>query len=457
MAQAITSPSREATSVTDPILPLGCDTLVALPAATAEGVTLFGKNSDRYPWECQPLVLLPARTYGRGAKVRCQYIEIPQVRETARILGAQPYWLWGLEHGVNEHGVAIGNEMVATREPMASIGLLGVDVVRLGLERGRSADEAIDVMTGLIETHGQGGSGQPHVNWPYHNGFLVADAHSAWILEASGRHWAARQVADVANITNHLSITTNWERLGAGVVSFALAQGWCCDGEDRFDFAGAYRDRETLPPHVSERRSCRAATLLEAARGRLTGATLRAILRDHYGSPVYRPGRDFGHEEYFSLCMHAGELMSTTASMVVALDARDAPPVAWMALGAPCASVYLPYYFEGELPAVVSLGGKDASPDSPWWRFRELLGRVEGDPDGAGGEVRAYWAALEAEVADRACQVEARAADLRSRGDEAGVARLFTDFMDTNVRAVLHGLEALERLTAQDRVARTAG
>jgi dipeptidase len=234
--------------------PLSCDTLVALPPATAEGVTLFAKNSDRRPWECQRFLVAPAQVHPAGARVRCQYLEIPQVPETARVLGSQPYWLWGFEHGVNEHGVAIGNEMVATREPAASIGLLGMDLVRLGLERAQTATEAVEVITGLVEVHGQGGSGQPDVDWPYHNSFIVCDPDGAWVLETSDRHWAARAVRDVANISNHLSIGTDWDRLSADVITFGTSRGWWLDGGGRFDFAGVYRDLESLPPHVSENR-----------------------------------------------------------------------------------------------------------------------------------------------------------------------------------------------------------
>ena len=230
------------------MIPLGCDTVVALASMPGCETTLFGKNSDRHPWECQRLVLIPASIHPEGARLRCQYIEIPQARETARVLGSQPEWLWGLEHGVNEHGVAIGNEMVATRESLGATGLLGMDLVRLGLERGRTASEAVDAITELVETHGQGGSGQPNVDWPYNNSFLVCDPDRAWILETSGRHWAVRSVKDCANISNHLSIGQDWDRLDPNAAGFAIATGWSGSEVDRLDFAGAYLDTEARPP-----------------------------------------------------------------------------------------------------------------------------------------------------------------------------------------------------------------
>src|SRR3990172_4530446 len=143
-----------------------CASLVAVGAETAAGVTLFAKNSDRKSGECQPLVQFPETMHPPRSVLRCTYVEIPQVAETYRVMGHSPFWLWGFEHGVNEHGVAIGNHTVFTRDPLAGEGLIGMDLVRLGLERAANARAAVDLLSGLIERYGQGGSGYADKQWP---------------------------------------------------------------------------------------------------------------------------------------------------------------------------------------------------------------------------------------------------------------------------------------------------
>ena len=119
-----------------------CDTAVAVGSATASGNVIFAKNSDRNPNECQPLFHGPRQAHAPGASLHCQYLAIPQVAETWEVVGSRPWWLWGFETGVNEWGVAIGNEAVLSREPYAETGLLGMDLVRLGLERRRGGSSA---------------------------------------------------------------------------------------------------------------------------------------------------------------------------------------------------------------------------------------------------------------------------------------------------------------------------
>lgn len=429
---------------------LSCDSLVALGSATADGGALFAKNSDRPAQECQPLVQVPRRHHQSGAVLRCQYIEIPQVAETAAMIGSRPFWLWGFEHGLNEHGVAIGNHTVFSKEPLSGLGLIGMDLVRLGLERGRSAAEAAAIIADLVERYGQGGSGYFDKDWPYHNSFLIADRSEAFLLETSARHWALQRVEGVASASNHLTIGTSWDALSPGVIEDAIAAGWWNPRRDeRFDFAAAYRDTSVAPEVISSGRHRRTCEILQQWRGGITAAHLRAALRDHYDGPVYRPGRTPDDERYFSVCMHADPVGTTTASMVAELPRHsDGLLRYWGSLGSPCVGVFLPYYLDGELPRALARGGEKPSADSPWWRFKELLALVEEAPERRGSLVRAAWDDFEAAIVSRAGAVEAEASACRQRGDREAAAAILSSFMSENVSAMLdrlHGITAEAR------------
>ena len=53
--------------------PKSCDTFVALPPVTANGCVIFGKNSDRPPYECQEVVYHKAAQFEAGAKLQVIY------------------------------------------------------------------------------------------------------------------------------------------------------------------------------------------------------------------------------------------------------------------------------------------------------------------------------------------------------------------------------------------------
>ena len=118
-----------------------CDTLVALGNSTEDGNVVFGKNSDRPQTEAQLITYNPRSHYQKGEDVKCSYISIPQVSETAAVYMSQPFWMFGCEMGSNEYGVVIGNEAVYSKEEYHESWLLGMDLLRLGLERGKSAKD----------------------------------------------------------------------------------------------------------------------------------------------------------------------------------------------------------------------------------------------------------------------------------------------------------------------------
>ena len=173
-----------------------CDTIVALGSATRDGAVLFGKNSDREPDEVQNIKIYPHQQHKPDEYVKCTYISIPQVSETARVLLCQPFWMFGAEMGANEYGVVMGNEALFTREKPNTTGLTGMDLLRLALERSQTAREALETIIELLEKYGQGGNCGYRQKFSYMNSFLIADPGEAYVLETVKSWWAWKQVKD---------------------------------------------------------------------------------------------------------------------------------------------------------------------------------------------------------------------------------------------------------------------
>ena len=391
-----------------------CDTLCAIGGER----TLFGKNSDRPVAEVQV-----GEVYARrdaGGRLRTQYLEIDDAGGYV-LFGSRPTWLWGFEHGLNEHGVAIGNEKIWTVDDPHEVGpaLIGMDLVRLGLERGATANDALDVMTSLLAMHGQGGSGEENPPDPYWSSFLIADAHSAWVLETSGRTWAARPVDDGAAISNRITLGTDWTRASSDVPA----------GTD-FD---RWRNPRT-PTGIADHRLGATRQCVATGAAALTAADVVATLRHHGEGPWGAPGADPADVSLpptevqddwrgVTVCMHVRDYQATAASMVAELPVDPGAPVrGWIALGSPCVSVYVPAF----PPAAVT---PELCDPVNWSRFDALRKRVERD----GGElegIRAVLAPIEAQLweeADASCADADWRADFTAgawRHVDAGLAEL---------------------------------
>ncbi len=346
-----------------------CDTFVALADATANGSVILAKNSDREPNEAHEVVFAPAAVHAQGTQVTCTYITIPQVGHTNAVLLGKPYWIWGAEMGANSHGVVIGNEAVFTKLPYEKEpGLIGMDLLRLGLERADTAEAAITVMTDLLAEYGQGGNcGHTH-DFRYHNSFLVADPAEAWILETAGREWAARRVEGVGSISNAITIAGQFDRSSPGLVDRAVAAKWC-SGPDDFDFAADYSDRIYTRFSDARARQCRTSDALSATRGRVDVAGAWQLLADHGVRADGKAGWGPSHHPVGGLigatvCMHAGfgpvRGSQTTGSWISELPAAGGAPATHWVTGtaAPCLSVRVPVWFD----AVEAAGLPDRGP-----------------------------------------------------------------------------------------------
>ena len=308
---------------------------------TNDGV-LFAKNSDRDANEAQILEWRPARQHDFGDVVECTYISIPQAAQTYATLLSRPWWMFGAEMGANEHGVVVGNEAVFTREPDGAPALLGMDLVRLVLERSASVDEAAEVLISLLEQFGQGGPcSRERPTATYHNSFLLADSNHAIVVETSGAHWASETVSSGArSISNGLTIPAFAAQFSRRAKSAAVS----C----------AVRQQRTQ----------------QAAQRSVGPLDMMAALRDHghrigpTWSPLYGSMR--------APCVRAGGLVTssqTTSSLVA--DLRN-DPVMWVTgTAAPCTSIFKPT----RVSEPVDLGATPTNTcdeSSLWWRHEQV-------------------------------------------------------------------------------------
>jgi len=190
-----------------------CDTVVALPPATRSKSVLFAKSADCEVNEANAIVPIPRAKHVKGEAVRITHLVIPQAEETYELFLTKAFWTYGCEIGVNEYGLAMGEEAVFTTEmPEENDGIIGPDLMRLGLERAKTCKEAIEVMTALLEQYGQGGGAELKGNSHFDSSFLMSDTSEAYILETAGRKWAVRKVEETASISNMLGIRADWTR-----------------------------------------------------------------------------------------------------------------------------------------------------------------------------------------------------------------------------------------------------
>lgn len=436
--------------------PQSCDTMVALGNTTVSGQTIFAKNSDRPADECQPLILRARQDHAPGAMTACQFVTIPQVSTTYRHIGSRPYWCWGYEHGVNEHQVAIGNEALQAKLPEASTAkLVGMELLRLGLERSRTAAEAVEIMTALISSYGQGKFANTAGVRTYDNGYIVADPREAYVIETAGHEWAVKRVDGALGISNVYSVATDWERLSPGAETQAIDQGWWQADAGRFNFAEAYTASSRSEGSGAMRRA-RSCAVLNLRAGTIDARTMMAILGDH--SDGVSPQEDWQRavRSSIGICRHPeadGSGGCTAASLVAELcDNGERLPIYWCSLYSPCLSLFLPIFSEGALPSVLTVGDATPSDASPWWLFHRLNQLVlNGAPDAA-AQVRSRWQPLQEELFTSAHRLAYMAKALIDDGRAAEASAQLTTYMAANAAQMVATVKALHQELAGEPV-----
>jgi dipeptidase len=358
-----------------------CDTLVALGNVTKDGSVLFAKNSDREPNEPHNIVYLPGKEYEGGSEVQCTYISVPQVEETHTVLLLKPFWMFGCEMGSNEYGVTIGNEAVWSKEPYRETGLLGMDLMRLALERSKTAEEALTIITDLLEEYGQGGAcGYTDKKLFYHNSFIIADPEEAWVLETADKYWIAEKVKDIRVISNTLTIGKNYDEIHPELIPHAIEEGYCSSKDD-FDFAECFIPKFNIKQIFAKGKHRIACTseILEKKRGKITPEIMMSILRNHNIPPSEEKDWAPYKGSMKSPCMHYTSFITpsqSTGSHVAHL--RDNIQVHWVTgTSAPCTGIFKPLFFiDSGKPVELKRATEYYDPKSIWWQHEKLHRQV---------------------------------------------------------------------------------
>lgn len=220
-----------------------CTSLIATRGATTDGSTMITYAADSHNLFGE-LYRQPAEDHKPGDMRKIyewdtnKYLgEIPEVEHTYSTIG-----------NMNEHALTIAESTWGGRPELEGSGLVDYgSLIYITLQRAKTAREAIDVMTDLVNRYGYASSGES---------FSIADPDEVWIMEmigkgkdAPGAVWVARRVPDgyISGHANHSRIHTfplddSSTLYSPDVIDFARSKGYFDGADEDFDFSRAYAE-----------------------------------------------------------------------------------------------------------------------------------------------------------------------------------------------------------------------
>lgn len=220
---------------------MACTSLIVTKGASADSSNMVTYAADSHVLYGE-LYSQPAADHPDGAmrkvydwdsgKYRGEIAEVPHTYATVG--------------NMNEHGLTIAESTWGGRPELEGSGLIDYgSLIYITLQRARTAREAINVMTGLVDRYGYGSEGES---------FSIVDADEAWIMELIGKGkddpgavWVARRVPDgyISGHANHSRIhqfpLNDKETLySPDVIDFARKKGYFTGKDKDFSFSRAY-------------------------------------------------------------------------------------------------------------------------------------------------------------------------------------------------------------------------
>lgn len=233
-----------------------CTNFIATKGATKDGSVFVTYSADDYGLFMK-LVHFPAGIHAKGEK---REIIDYDSGESHGFIDEAPV-TYNVIGNINEYQVSIGETTYGGREEMIDKnGIIDYgSLMYLGLQRSKTAREAIKVMTELVDKYGYNSSGES---------FTIADPNEVWIMEMMGCGgdakqkvvWVAVRIPDgmISGHANQARIgqfsTYNTEVITSkNCIKFARSKGWFTGTDKDFNWKMAYD-----APDFGGRRFCEA-------------------------------------------------------------------------------------------------------------------------------------------------------------------------------------------------------
>lgn len=462
-----------------------CTTVMAQGKALKAGKgSMIVKNRDLGTNALSEIGLQQAAELPKNAVYRAAYIDIPNVPRTSKFIGSRTAGRWGYGMGINEQQVAVADNDAPSRDKMDwKAGLHDNDVVRLILERAKTARQGMEIATKLVETYGQAWNGII---------FEIGDPSEIWVVEVTGRRWAAkRYVNTVAVRTNQYQLTDNYDLASDDLISFAVSQGWAPKKSKRINFKTVYgtdtlypddntlTSRKPMPEiYSAQQRYARAMDLMKAVEGRVEAGLMPKIMSDHYDTYTLPSGKsiDMAQVPFYSskyaawtrrewvinkpakdtidmpmyvrgICGHdIGWLR--TASSAILVSRPEVPGELGLMLHAfmnPCQSTYVPFFV-----GISELDPRFASLQAAV-KFESIRTRAFGNHSLFHDAIRQAFDPYEARMFSELPNVETRFSALVKEGKKKEAVESLTAYVLDRCVEVLHLADA-----AQDNMTRAA-
>jgi len=459
----------------------GCTSVLVTKGASADGSTMISYSCDG---EFHPRPdIIPAADYKPGEMMeiktwRSVKGKIPQVAHTYKVVGL-----------INEHQLAIGETTAGGRNELVDHDAMFhyYPLMRIMLQRAKTAREAISVMADLVETYGYASEGES---------ISIADKKEVWLLEiygtgpgSKGAVWVAVRIPD-----GSICATANMTRIrefplddaencmySKNVVSFAVNKGFYNPKSKKpFGFSEAYNPPTEEQVRYSARRvwsvfrrvspsmnlssawssyekNVKPYPLYIKADRKLSVRDVIGLHRDHYEGTEFDMTKDeasgpFGAPDRWrpmrwkvdnKQYVWERPISTPQAAFVYVSQSRDNVPdeiggINWYGMDTPYTNVFVPFYTSiTELPESYTTGGLDKyTRDSAWWVFNFVANYAALRWNYMIKDIQAVQNELEDLEFNLQPAIERTAADLLKTNPDL-VATYLTNYCITNAETVV--------------------